>query len=357
MRTAPVSAEWLVLGPVWCLVIYALVALCPALPLKAQTIINAAAADYGTTVFAYFRIGEDAAGRASTSRDEFQQHLAEIDRLGLRVVSLETLIADLEAARPSPDGRIAITIDDVYRSALETAVPALLDAGHPVTVFVTTSYAGRGRGPYADWAALRALRTRSGGLLSFGLKGRAPRRLPFIEPQQRRRELAESLDRFRAELGTDPVAFAYPYGLFDSAVEEELDQAGIRAAFGQHAGVVGIGSDRLALPRFTMAGSEGNPERFRLASRALPYPMRPVDPVIKGETLTVHPLLTSDVPSCFLSDFGAVAVAAQPDALRIDLPDWPAGKAVRLNCTLREERPGETARWRWAGAMLLRPVQ
>jgi peptidoglycan/xylan/chitin deacetylase (PgdA/CDA1 family) len=62
-----------------------------------------------------------------------------------RPVDLAGAAAFLDGHDPGPGMRLLVTLDDGYRDNLTEGLPALLDAGVPALLFVTTGYVGSGR--------------------------------------------------------------------------------------------------------------------------------------------------------------------------------------------------------------------
>ena len=70
----------------------------------------------------------------------FAEQLAALQRLGLRGVSVGTLVDAMRAGRQH--GLVGITFDDGYVSVLEAAVPELQRRGFTATVFIISGRLG-----------------------------------------------------------------------------------------------------------------------------------------------------------------------------------------------------------------------
>lgn len=70
---------------------------------------------------------------------QFEQRLATLRRLGMRVATLDQAIAQLDQGTLEDD-TVVITIDDGFYSTHGLAVPLLRKYGYPATVYVTTYY-------------------------------------------------------------------------------------------------------------------------------------------------------------------------------------------------------------------------
>ena len=90
----------------------------------------------GVTVLIYHTVGADDGGAVDVEIDEFRgqlEHLAEHHR----VISLGAAAAELASDGDPVDG-VVITFDDGTADFVEHAVPALVDAGLPATLYACT---------------------------------------------------------------------------------------------------------------------------------------------------------------------------------------------------------------------------
>jgi len=169
----------------------------------------------------------------------FATQMAILARRGYRGVTFS------EAVSGPPSGRrVAVTFDDGFHSVLDHALPVLERHGWPGTMFVVTDYGDGGR--LIDWPSLdrwvgtryepelRALSWEELGQLKargweIGSHTCSHPRLPKIEPERMRHELAESRRVCIERLGSCE-SIAYPYGDLNAAVVEAAGVAGYRTA-------------------------------------------------------------------------------------------------------------------------------
>ncbi len=209
-----------------------------------------------------------------------------------QVVPLLELVARL--AQGKPLGRLAaVTFDDGYRGVLAYALPVVRDLGLPVTVFVVSEAAERGRPFWWDYPALAradtparrarwldelrgdgdailaaaragepdalpddrrpatwpALAAAAGADVTLGVHSATHRALPRLTDAELDRELAESRAAVQRAAGVAPHVFAYPYGLWDGRTRAAVRAHGYRAAVTLDYGLVRAGADPWALPR------------------------------------------------------------------------------------------------------------
>jgi peptidoglycan/xylan/chitin deacetylase (PgdA/CDA1 family) len=321
----------------------------------------AALAAESAVVFLYHRFGEHGSPSTNIRLDQFDAQIAELKSGKYTVLPLPEIIAALRDHRPLPDDTVGLSIDDAYESAYTQAWPRLKAAGLPFTLFVATdSIEQKKAAGLMSWEQIRAL-AKAG--VTIGAHTASHLHMPDHDAARNRADIERSNARFRAELGQVPRLFAYPYGEMSRAVGALVSDAGYDAAFGQHSGAIGAGSDMFYLPRFELNERYGKIDRFRLAARALPLPVRdvtPADPLLApgrnppvfGFTVVGDLARHAGRIACYSSVAGRARVerlGARRIEVRIARP-FPPGHG-RVNCTM----PGPDGRWRWLGMQFYVP--
>jgi peptidoglycan/xylan/chitin deacetylase (PgdA/CDA1 family) len=304
----------------------------------------------------YHRFGDGRYPSTNTTLAQFEAHLAELKKPRYNVLPLREVVMALKQERPLPPYTVAITIDDAYRSVWREGVPRLRAAGFPFTLFVATEPVGGQE--YMTWDQLRELQAMD--LASIGSQTATHPHLPKLSRDEVKAEFERSQARFKDELGRAPELIAYPYGEYDTMVQEVARQAGFLAGFGQQSGAIARTSELFGLPRFAFNESFGGMDRFKLAVTSLPLPVHDVVPDDNKLTADENPPMYGftvdeavgpvDAINCFASGRGEVDVEALPGQrveVRFDRP-FPKGRA-RINCTLL----GPDGRWRWFGNQFL----
>jgi hypothetical protein len=314
---------------------------------------SAAAPGGGSAVvLSYLRVGEDAYPAINLRTDQFDQQLSMLRRPGIGVVPLEALAAALQKPAALEPGTVGLSIDDAYRSTLEYALPRLVQARLPVTVFASMDRLDRG-GEFATWDELRQL-TGRGVTIGARLSVAAG---PDADEAQIAAELNRIAGRFREQLGQAPTLLALPVGPTHPALPRLLAERGFTAAFGLQSGPVHAGSDRWALPRFAMTEAVGDSDRFAVVLGSLPLPVLdqvPLDGVLhRGEAIgfsLADGVGGGEQLACFGAGLGRIPLE-RPAPARIELrPAEPfAPGLVRINCTL----PAADGHWRWLGLVVL----
>lgn len=328
--------------------------------------VPAAAQTYDRTeavILAYQRVGEDIYPGTNISADQFAEHVQELIEGGYHVAPLKEIVTALQAKAKLPDKTVAITFNGAYRSALDKAIPMLLENNLPFTVFFSPGQAGGTAPQYMSWEDLKRLSRHS--QVTLGLHPASYTRLTESSDAEIHRQINNAIASYRKELGRDPQFFAYPFGEYTKQYRNIVSQSGFLAAFGQQSGVAYDGSDIYALPRFSLTDAYSDDDRFRMAATALPLPVSdvaPDSPHIGTDNpptfgFTVDDSLAGKLSqmSCFFSEQGKPdiqIVGKNRVELRVTEPFEE--ERVRLNCTMPgpQPKPGEDQRWRWFGMLL-----
>ena len=241
---------------------------------------SAWASDHAT-VFLYHRFGDLRYPSTNIATETFQSHLQALQDGHYQVVTLGTLVAWLQAGSPLPDKTAVISVDDVYRSFLDEALPLLKRYNYPATLFVSTESVGGEDFPY--WKELASLVADGFEIGNHSarhdyLLDRLPGEGEAAWQKRIRRDLEEAQQAFETSLGFRPKLFAYPYGEFSPQLVELVREAGFTAAFGQQSGVAGVGQDLFTLPRFPMAGHYADVRPFKEKLTMQPLPVDVLSP-------------------------------------------------------------------------------
>ncbi len=303
-------------------------------------------------ILSYGRIDEDFFPETNIRFEQFESHVREMIDEDYNVISLTDLIEAFETGTSLPEKTIAITFEGAYKSALDKAIPLLLDHGLPFTVFYASDSASANTAQYMNWSDLRALARNKNvalGLLPASYKHILDDDLTTIMRSVNKAKAAHR-DYFKNEA----PFFSYPFGEYTHALREKISSAGFKAAFGLQSGVAHHDDNLFSLPRFTMTEQHGGLERFRLVTRALPLPVHDIEP--DGAILNTPPAsigftidekLKAEAISCFINTIGKVEFEAIGQRIEIPMPDMSEDQRLRLNCTL----PVSQDAWRWFGLL------
>jgi peptidoglycan/xylan/chitin deacetylase (PgdA/CDA1 family) len=238
------------------------------------------AADHAS-VFLYHRFAEPQHPSTNIAPEDFRRHLQILQEGGYHVIPLGELISLLSSHQPLPERTVALSVDDVYRSFLDEALPLLREYGYPATLFISTSTVGGG--DFLTWSEIADLAAAGFEIGSHSashdfLLDRLDGETPTAWLKRVERDLLTAQKAFADHLGFEPELFAYPYGEYDPQLLELVRRLGFRAAFGQQSGVVAADQDRYALPRFPMVGSSAAPAEFAAKLKMRPLSVEVLEP-------------------------------------------------------------------------------
>lgn len=322
----------------------------------------------GVAILQYHHIGDDTPRVTSVTTEELQQHLEFLREQQFTVVSLTEAARLLQSDEQLPARLAAITIDDGWRNVYDNGLDLFKRYQMPFTIFVNPKLMRETPHLYMSWEQLRELQ-QYGAVIANHSQSHAhmTRRLADeTEQQWQQRQLADILqaqEEIDQQLGSpQPRLFAYPYGEYDPALQQLLEQHGF-IAFGQHSGGWGRLTPLTAVPRFPAAAQYANLATLATKLLSLPLPVQQADPqsmlVAHDQlrpTVTVTLADREDIRPQQLACFFAgerVLPEWQNNSFQLTLPsDLPIGRS-RLNCTVPSS--SQTGRFYWYSQPFVRP--
>jgi peptidoglycan/xylan/chitin deacetylase (PgdA/CDA1 family) len=228
-------------------------------------LVNAAGAEEmaGVPVLGYHRFGPTVADSMTVTTPVFESQLKWLVDNQFTVISLRTLVDALRGQGPPPPAKsVVITVDDGHQSVYSQMLPLVRKYSIPVTLFIYPSAISNAS--YAmTWDQLKELKQT--GLFDIQSHSywhpnfhKEKKKLP---PADYQKLVETQLKKSRAVLeeksGSRVDILAWPFGIYDEALEKDAEQAGYVAAFSidhRHA----TQSDRMmALPRYLIANGDG----------------------------------------------------------------------------------------------------
>jgi len=219
------------------------------------------AADSGVIVL-YHHVATDTPPSTSISPTDFRKHLDYLRDNAYTVVPLDDLLQALHEGRPVPEKAVAITFDDGYSSIYDTAFPMLQEYGFPFTLFLSTGPINDGLRNYMTWEQIEAM-ARSGVIIANHMVEH-----PYMLERDDdatdqqwlaglRSELLQAEADIKLHTGQSHKLMAYPYGEFNKAIKDLLEEEGYWG-LAQNSGAVNQSTDFLAIPRYPLASIYAN---------------------------------------------------------------------------------------------------
>lgn len=258
------------------------------------------------SVLLYHHVSSKTPKSTSVSVEQFQQHLALIEELGLQVVPLTTITDAIKKGDTVANDWVAITFDDGYRSVYDNALPLLQEKKMPFTVFVNPQMVKPSK-LYMDWAQLREI-SAAGAIIANHTMAHEN----LVQDGLSTKEIIANVEQAEAiinkELGQNHKMLAFPYGEYNAEVEMALAELGY-IGFAQHSGAINNTSNLTALTRFPANGIYANPKTLKNKINSIPFDIKAITPRdTKPEDL--HPQLVVELNSkdfyksqlaCFIS--------------------------------------------------------
>jgi len=210
----------------------------------------------GAIVLAYHDVGNDPDNATDyyVSPSRLRQQLGRAVGWGVRFVDLAELTSAVISGDDT-DRLGAIVFDDSLVGVHHHALPILVEAGLPATIFAVSDALGSVP-PWWQGAARVMTRSEIEEAASAGLRIASHTcthpSLPSLGANGIHDELSDSKSRLEDIVGSEIDLLAYPYGHHDQRVRDEAARAGYRAGFSFLNGRITAGLDPLRLPRLGM---------------------------------------------------------------------------------------------------------
>lgn len=222
----------------------------------ARTLGLASRRHLGALVLCHHRV-DDSGRRFTVTPAVFRRQMTYLRDQGAHWMTVAELGAALERGEIAPRA-VCVTFDDAARSTRDP-IEWLISIGGRCTQFAVLEWLSAKGRDCLSWDQIRELSALGVEIGSHTLDHPDLRKLPA---EKLRTELERSRARLGAELEREIVSFAYPYGLFNSAVVQAAKAAGYRwACTTQH---VHASPDfgPFLIPRYEVFDVEGVRELF-----------------------------------------------------------------------------------------------
>lgn len=189
-----------------------------------------------TPILSYHRFGTgprpDDSLEISAARFEAQLEFLLARRA--RFVTMGELAGYFHAGEAIPQRAVAITIDDGFASVYDIAFPILKRFNVPATLFVYTDFVGGGAA--LTWDEIRIMQ--GSGLVEVQAHSKTHANLTEVRADEStaaygrrlREEFLTPKRLIQRELGSAPIAFAYPYGAANDQALQAAQAAGFSLA-------------------------------------------------------------------------------------------------------------------------------
>ena len=192
----------------------------------------------------------------SVSLQSFKDQMAWLHQQGYQSINENDLRKLLLERKSLPGKHVLITFDDGYYSLYEHAQPVMAAYGFTATLFLSTAYIGK---PYGlndfyfvgddrqlSWDEIRSLSANGWSIQSHGNNHV---KMNGLDKETLVREITESKKMIEDNLGKPVDSFAFPYGLYNKMVLDQLKATGYQLGYSVHSGLMYPSSNRYRVPR------------------------------------------------------------------------------------------------------------
>jgi peptidoglycan/xylan/chitin deacetylase (PgdA/CDA1 family) len=186
----------------------------------------------------------------------FRQHVAAVRDSGRTPLTVSGLAAALTGTAPLPTRPVVVTFDDGTADFADAALPHLLAAGLPATLYVTTAQIGRPG--MLSWHEVDQIAATG---VEVGAHSRNHPHLDTVGRERLRREIRQSRADVEQRLGRPCRSFAYPHGSYTRTVRDLVAATGFSSAVAVRNAFSHEADDVFALARLTVR-RDAEPEKL-----------------------------------------------------------------------------------------------
>ncbi len=191
------------------------------------------------------------------SPDNFRKHMITLKNNGFNTITFNDYYNYVANNIDLPNNPIIITFDDGYASNYKYAYPVLKNLNMKATIFIVTGRVGQKFDivyPHFTWEEANEMY--ESGLIDIQSHSNWHYDLTELDEIEIMLEMRQSRYIIEKELNKSCNVFAYPYGLFNSTIQDIAKKAGyhLMAAVGDK-GVNKKSTSLMALKRLTVSGT------------------------------------------------------------------------------------------------------
>lgn len=242
----------------------------------------------------YHHVASDTPRVSSVTAEELRSHLQYLKDHQFQVISLQTLINQIQQGKPIADNAVVITFDDSYENNFTTAHPILKEFGYPYTIFISPGSIDKADGPLLNWQQVKQMSDDGVLVANHGMWHEHMAVPEPGEPKAQWRErlkqsILQAEQRIKQETGQSHKWLAYPYGEYSAELEALVSELGF-IGIGQHSGAISASSVLTRLPRYPAAGRYADLTELSQKLETLAFDITDfhgVEPISKTKTPTL----------------------------------------------------------------------
>jgi peptidoglycan/xylan/chitin deacetylase (PgdA/CDA1 family) len=207
-------------------------------------------------ILCYHNFNPTVPGSMTLNPKKFEAQLKWLKENGYTIIPLKEAVEYLQGSRTSlPNKSIVITADDGWQSVYKYLVPIVKKYNIPVTLFIYPQTISQGKNAMT-WDELKELQNT--GL--FDIQSHTWSHPNFKQERRRlsaanyqkfvERELTQAKKVLEEKMGKTISYLAWPFGIYDSFLEEQAKKAGYTMSFSIDARTANKGFRPMAQPRY-----------------------------------------------------------------------------------------------------------
>lgn len=223
-------------------------------------------------VLMYHKISPGKKEKYRISPEKFASQMEYLSKKGYRTITPDKLLefvnpapacrSEVKEGKVFPEKPVLLTLDDGYKDNFIYAYPILKKYHFKASIFLVTQYMGKKNGwskgeeEILSWEEIEEMRKEG---FSFGSHTHTHPNLLELSRDKVLSEVRNS-KRILEERLREPIKFfAYPYGKFNSQIEEMIKEAGYLGAFSTLPGKNAKNEDPFLLRRILIRGYDTKP--------------------------------------------------------------------------------------------------
>ncbi|TDG00965.1 polysaccharide deacetylase family protein [Paenibacillus piri] len=202
-------------------------------------------------VLNYHSITVDPGNPATITPEKFAEQMRYLSKAGYTPLTLKQFSDMMEGIDKGPDKPILLTFDDGYMDNYEHAMPLLKELGFHATLFMSPGMVDDGY--FMSWEQIKEMHEAGWDIQPHGM---THPHLPKLNVKNQKFEIAEAKAQIEQHLGTVADVFCYPYGEWNAATLQLLQELQFKYAFTIEQGLTAPSQHKLKLKRIFANGEE-----------------------------------------------------------------------------------------------------
>ncbi len=241
-------------------------------------------------IFVYHRFDDPRYKSADTTNKQLIEQFEYFKNNNYKVVSLNQIYTKLKNKEPIPNNWVALTIDDAYKSFYENALEIFKKFNYPFTLFVYTKATNNKYGDFMTWDMLK----NASQYGEIALHSHTHPHLTYLTNEEVYNDTKKSLNTFKENMGFKPKYYAYPYGEFNQAVENEIKKFDFDMILNQNSGSLNQNTNIHSVNRVALVGDVDIKQKFRYKTLDVKW-LEPISFPKDGILKNIHAKISSDI--------------------------------------------------------------